>query len=358
MAKQLEILALEPYCGAVRKKTLELLSRHSRHHWTIYKLPARRLERRLSTAAQWFTQQIQRLPKMRCDVLFTSDAMNLADFLRMNPKLPVKSSVAYFYANQLAGEAGADQASRLAILSTASSATEVWFGSLFHMRDFLCHAAATYQSHKELGGQQPLRSLVAKSQLLHPPVEIASPSTDADVVDAERKGRRVCLDNRDGCGTSLYVQLLSEITKRREPIGLHVLGQPLEGVPEGIPVANIDDRNDAEVASSLRRCELFISAQHPDQFDPLAMQAMALGCIPILRKGGCHGEFIPAALQSWCLYDSELSELLSRVMDLWYLRRPTVERKELDEIFERYTPSLAAENFDRRLEMLAEQSRH
>ncbi len=357
MARQLDIIALEPFYGGVRKQTLELLSRHSKHRWMVFKLPARRLERRLSTAAQWFTQQIARTPHLKCDMLFTSDSINLADFLRLNPEFGHKPSIAYFYCNQLTGAAVNDQQTRLALLSTVSTATEVWFNSLYHMRGFLSHAAALYDAHPELGGKQPLRAIVAKSQLIHPPVEIVPPARDAREMDAERKGRTLCIDNREGADPDVYKAVLAEISNRREPVAVHVLGGPLNGIPDEIPVVNVNMKSEADVVRAMRRCELYISCQSCQEFDALAMRAMACGCIPILLKDGFYSEFLPASLHTWCLYDGTAGDLINRVMDLWYLRRPAVARRDLDTIFERYIPMQATRNFDKRIEYLIEQHR-
>ncbi len=354
--RQLDILALEPFYGGVRKQTLDLLARCSRHRWSVFKLPARRIERRLNTAAQWFSQQISRSPGLKCDVLFTSDAMNLADFLRLNPEIARKPSVAYCYGNQFAGDAGADQQARMALLATATSSTELWFDSLYHMREFLSNAAAVYDLHAELGGKQPLRKLVAKSQLLFPPVEIVPPARESSVVDAERKGRTICLDNREGVSNEAYAGLLQGVVERHEPAAVLVIGRPLANVPSEIPVAVVDVKADADVIRTLRHCEVYISAHPCDTFDALAMRAMALGCIPILPQQGFYSEFLPQELRSWCLYDGSAEDLLSRVMDLWYLRRPSVARRELDAIFARYTPVQATRAFDSRLEYLADQA--
>ena len=52
MAKrQLDILALEPFYGGVRKAVVEAVTRYSRHRWKVLKLPARKMERRLAVAA-------------------------------------------------------------------------------------------------------------------------------------------------------------------------------------------------------------------------------------------------------------------------------------------------------------------
>src|SRR5438477_13123292 len=58
MSSQLDILALEPFYGGIRRSMLETVVRLSRHRWTLLKLPPRRIERRLTTAANWFSEQL------------------------------------------------------------------------------------------------------------------------------------------------------------------------------------------------------------------------------------------------------------------------------------------------------------
>src|SRR5688572_27065486 len=101
MSTQLDILALEPFFGGVRRLMLETMMRCSRHRWTLLKLPPRRIERRLQAAAHWFAEQLSRHWVGRVDVLFTSEALNLADFYRRVPALARKPSVVYFHNNQL-----------------------------------------------------------------------------------------------------------------------------------------------------------------------------------------------------------------------------------------------------------------
>src|SRR5437762_3477131 len=103
MSSQLDILALEPFYGGGRRDMLETVIRCSRHRWTLLKLPPRRIERRLTAAAHWFAEQLSRHWVGRIDVLFTSEALNLADFYRLMPTLLKKPSVVYFHSNQLPG---------------------------------------------------------------------------------------------------------------------------------------------------------------------------------------------------------------------------------------------------------------
>src|SRR5829696_4616689 len=101
MGRQLDILALEPFYGGGRRHMLETLIHYSRHRWTVMKLPPRRIERRLTAAAHWFAEQLSRHWVGKLDLLFTSEAMNLADLYRLMPSLLRKPSVVYFHANQL-----------------------------------------------------------------------------------------------------------------------------------------------------------------------------------------------------------------------------------------------------------------
>src|SRR6476620_11678442 len=87
MSSQLDILCLEPFYGGGRRDMLETVIRLSRHRWTLLKLPPRRIERRLSAAAHWFAEQLSRHWVGRVDVLFTSEALNLADLYRLMPSL-------------------------------------------------------------------------------------------------------------------------------------------------------------------------------------------------------------------------------------------------------------------------------
>src|SRR5215212_8252611 len=101
MSSQLDILALEPFFGGGRRDMLETVIRCSRHRWTLLKLPPRRIERRLTAAAHWFAEQLSRHWVGRVDLLFTSEALNLADLYRLMPSLLPKPSVVYFHSNQL-----------------------------------------------------------------------------------------------------------------------------------------------------------------------------------------------------------------------------------------------------------------
>src|SRR5216110_1940511 len=137
MSRQLDILALEPFYGGGRRHMLETLVHYSRHRWTLLKLPPRRIERRLAAAANWFAEHISRHWSGKLDVLFASEAINLAELYRLTPSLSKYPSIIYFHDNQLNAPASPRGGPVDFInLLTASAATEVWFNSFSHLKRF------------------------------------------------------------------------------------------------------------------------------------------------------------------------------------------------------------------------------
>jgi hypothetical protein len=109
------------------------------------------MERRLSVAANWFAEQLSRHWVGRVDLLFTSEAMNLANLFQLMPTLSRKPSVVYFHENQLPHiHTSTDAPLDLVNLNTANAATEIWFNSEWHRRTFLARAGALIERHPNL----------------------------------------------------------------------------------------------------------------------------------------------------------------------------------------------------------------
>src|SRR5207253_1719608 len=108
----------------------------------------------------------------RVDILFTSEALNLADFFRLMPSLLKKPAVVYFHSNQLPAQDDIS-ANPLDIvnLNTAAAAHETWFNSLFHVQDFLEKAASLVMRTPELHNRNPMNGLMGKAQLMYPPID-------------------------------------------------------------------------------------------------------------------------------------------------------------------------------------------
>lgn len=242
MAKQLDILALEPFFGGARRAMLETVVRCSRHRWTVLKLP-----RRLAAAAIWFAEQISRHWVGGLDVLFTSEAMNLASLYQLAPQLARHPSVAYFHEHQLpdltARQRHVDEPLDLVNLSTAQAAEEIWFNSAYHRESFMRRAAALVDRHPELSGRDPIRRIRSKAQLVPPPVDLDLVHEVGDASAIPREPHRAFVETR-GADVPLLNGALAILRRRGVPISVVTVG-PLDGLDPAVPRAAIAERDDA-----------------------------------------------------------------------------------------------------------------
>ena len=351
MSHQLDILALEPFYGGARRVMLESLIHCSRHRWTLLKLPPRRIERRLTTAAHWFAEQLSRHWAGRCDVLFTSEAMNLADLFRLVPALLKKPSVVYFHSNQLP-EPDAEQDSPLDLvnLNTAVAASEIWFNSLFHLRSFLAKASALVRRHPELSGLNPMPEITAKSQLMTPPVEYRQLHELAQSNPVRRERRTVFVETRDA-NPDLLNRALGTLMRRGEQFKLVTIGN-LDGVSDQFPRETLSENDDTSQLYGMLRSGVFMSVKIGAPFDHHCVRALAAGCYPMVPNVGVYRELLPEMLHPPCLYNGEPDQLAGRMQDVWHLERPSGYNESLGQILRQFDPVTACNAIDSRLEQM------
>ena len=352
MPTQLDILALEPFYGGARRQMLETCIRCSRHRWTLLKLPPRRIERRLTAAAIWFAEQLSRHWAGRMDLLFTSEALNLADFYRLMPQFSRKPSVVYFHSNQLPDvRTFEDSPLDMVNLNTAQSATEIWFNSLFHLRQFLNRATALVRRHEELRGRNPMNELTAKTQLMLPPVDFSAVHELSMGDTIIRNKRKIFVETRDA-NMKLLNAALAVLVRRKEKFELVTVG-PVEELDESHARTTLPENDEKAHVHALMQCGVFISTRVDAPSDGHAVRALAAGCWPIVPDAGVYPELIPELLHSSCLYDGSASVLASRLQDVWHLAPPDGYDQALNEILHRFDPVSACNAIDQRVEELA-----
>jgi hypothetical protein len=298
---QLDILALEPFFGGGRRQMLETCIRCSRHRWTLLKLPPRRIERRLTAAAIWFAEQLSRHWSGRMDLLFTSEAMNLADLYRLMPQFSRKPSVVYFHSNQLPDVRTFEESPLdMVNLNTAQSATEIWFNSMFHLRQFLNRATALVRRHNELlGGRNPLPELTGKAQLMLPPVDFSVVHEMSMGDTIIRNKRKIFVETRDA-NMKLLNAALATLVRRKEKFELVTVG-PVEELDAQFTRTTLPENDEKAHVHAMMSCGVFISTKVDAPADTHAVRALATGCWPIVPDAGVYPELIPQLLQSSCL---------------------------------------------------------
>src|SRR5688500_9100138 len=334
MAGQLDILALEPFFGGPRRQMLETVIRCSKHRWTLLKLPPRRIERRLTAAAIWFAEQLSRHWSGRVDVLFTSEALNLADLYRLVPALLRKPSVVYFHSNQLPdARAKAGGELDLINLNTATAATEIWFNSLYHLKTFLTRAAAAIARHEALAARSPYQEMCDKSQLVLPPIDFSAIHQTIEANNGNpppREHRRIFVETRDADVHKLNAAF-AMLKRRGELFDLITVG-PVEELSEELKRVTLPESDNRAHVKAMLSCGLFVSGRVGAPADHHAVNALAAGCWPVVPRHGVYPELLPPALHESCLFDGSHEQLASRIMDAWHTERPKGFDTELGEI--------------------------
>src|ERR1051325_6152649 len=350
MSSQLDILALEPFYGGARKAMLETIMRHSRHRWTLLKLPPRRMERRLAAAAHWFAEQLSRHWVGRVDLLFASEALNLADLFRLIPELSQKPSVIYFHDNQLPPVgARAESPVHLVNLATAGAASEIWFNSLYHLKNFLQKATSIVSMNKEMAGRNPLPQLARKAQLMAPPVDLSITRDLVGNAAIERDPRMVFIDTRDADVTFLNKAPLS-LTRRGEKVNLVTVG-PVDGLDQELARYPNPERDEETQIRALHQAGVIVSARPSAAADHHAVRGLHVGCWPIFPNSGVYPELLPRSMHGLCLYDGgQTDRLCQQLQNVWWTEQPADYREELTEILSHFDAIKACHAMDERLE--------
>jgi hypothetical protein len=355
MARQLDILALEPFYGGARKQMLEALVRTSRHRWTLLKLPPRRIERRITVAANWFAEQLSRTRVGRLDVLFTSEALNLSNFLRLVPALAKFPSVAYFHSNQLPEPTStARQNEDLANLSTAVAATDVWFNSRYHLRSFLARAAALVERHPELSSRNPMHGITKKVQFLPPPIDTSIVAdVRAGMTDSvERNPRLIFIETRDA-DIRLLNNALGMVDGRGQTFELVTVG-PSEGISEDFPRRGLPEANEESHIQAMLGAGIVASAKPSAASDFLVARALIAGCRPVLPRGACYPEMIPSELHGACLFEPPTPDAMAtKLINALSAPEPWAQDESVRKALKQFDPVAACKSMDDRLEQLA-----
>lgn len=351
MSSQLDILALEPFYGGQRRSMLETVTRCSRHRWTVLKLPPRRIERRLTAAAHWFGEQLQRHWSGKIDLVFASEAMNLPDLFRLVPVLSRKPSIVYFHDNQLPSANGGEEGPLdLVNVSTAMAATAAWFNSEFHRRTFLNRAANVLFRHPEIAQLGAGDALTLKAQTVPPPIDVHLAHDAAHRAPDGRKPRAVFVETRDAQVGWLNAAF-TKLKDLGEPFELITVG-PAEGVAADLPRRTVPEQDDHAIAAALAEAAVFASVKPAANHDFHAVRALAAGCWPVLPRAAVYPEILAEPLHRACLYDPTPDGLLRSIEDAWHLSRPADHAATLRSSLVKFDPTPACKAIDKRIEEL------
>jgi hypothetical protein len=352
MSGQLDILALEPFHGGGRRVMLETVTRCSRHRWKVMRLPARRMERRLGTAAHWFAEQLSRHPAGKVDLLFVSEAMNLSDLFRLVPALAKKPAVVYFHSNQLP-EIGVKTEGQhdLVNLNTAAAATEIWFNSIYHLKRFIGKAVSLVERHAELQTRSPIPDILNKARVMYPPLDLAKIHEATEGFEVTRRKRTIFVDMTES-HSALLNTAFRTLDRRGESYSVLATGPDRELAAE-LPRRQIGDRDDVGQIRALREAGVMLSARFDAADDLHVLRAFATGCWPVVPASGVYLELIPERLHEACLYEGSVDGIVGKLQDVWHLERPTGYQSLVENLIRERDSVVTCKAMDDRLTELA-----
>lgn len=403
--RRLNILGIEPYCGGFRRDLVEMIQRHSRHRWDWRTLPARRMHRRLASAARWFADDLRKRPlfvshreqqehrffegqwfadavtrprrgtQHVLDVLFCTEAINLGELVRQTPTLRQALPVMYVHDHGTSAVPAEDREYRFCprtngvettYLFNAAHASrdgrgQIWFASEFHAAAYLLFLDDQYLSQSGLFAADPRPAIERQLRVVCPPVpRVASQppvncEMDADHVFAQ-PGRRRIIASACACEAETVGAIFHRVEQRGEAFELVLIATAEESEAfSGVPHLRIDPADSDRISRALRSARSYLAAGRECWFDPLAVQALRADLwllVPGMERDSCYDEVVPRSLQAACLHDNSPARVLSQLQTVWHTGPPEVPEEEKRGILVNYDPVEAVRRLDDRLERL------
>jgi glycosyltransferase involved in cell wall biosynthesis len=329
----MRILALEPYYGGSHQAFLDGWSQAGRHEWTILPLPAYKWKWRMRHAAVTFAAQVCDGLALgaRWDLLFSSDMLNLAEFLGLAPReirdLP---RLLYFHENQLTypvrAENERDYQFAMTNMTSALAADAVWFNSAFHRDSFL---GALETLLKRMPDYQPLQAVArieAKAKVFSPGVNEFAPR------GPRRPGPlRILWAARweHDKNPEEFFEALGRLKDRRIPFRISVLGEQFRDVPEVFARArrqladHIDrwgyEESRADYEAALLEADVFVSTATHEFFGLSAVEAALAGAYPLVPRRLAYPEVFELpddGTTERFFYEESASDLADKLADL------------------------------------------
>lgn len=313
MPPRRRVLYLDPYHTASHRSLALALRERSRHDLTLLTLPPRKWKWRMRGAALAFEPEVRRLTGPPAGVLVSTDFLNLPEFLALTRDIwpqPIPA-ILYFHENQLTYPSPSHDARDfhfgLVNVHSALAADRVLFNSRFHLEDFLAAAAALIGKMPDFRPAGIAERIRAKSEVLGVPLDLAS-------MDRARAGRKEPWilwnhrweEDRNPAAFFEAIEALDRRAARGEApdFRLVVAGQTYQTRPAIFDAARerlahrieswgfVESRE--KYLDLVARCSVCVSTSLHEFFGVSVMEAIYLGCVPVLPRRLAYPEIVGA----------------------------------------------------------------
>ena len=364
------ILSLQPFYGGSHQQFIDNWISRSSFQWQQLTLPARHWKWRMRHSAVEFSRTVDALwsEGERWDLVICSDMLNLAEFKGMlKTEARNLPAVVYFHENQFEYPNTVDQPRDLHFafsnVISALAADSVWFNSEFNRDSLLTHLERSLARWPDFPPKHAVDEIQKKSRVL-------TPGVDVDVrllpnVKSEHEGIHIVWAARweHDKNPELLLEILNGLEGQVD-FKLSVVGEQFSKWPtvfDEIRVRFADRILNWGFQSSretylkiLSDGDLFLSTANHEFFGIAAVEAMALGCIPILPNRLSYPELLNAASfpdRSCFLYET-VEDAVKKVVKFAIPNRPANFEKLIGEVRRRFEWKVCAEKLDNGIESI------
>ncbi len=309
----MRFLFLESFFGGSHRAFALGLKAHSEHEIDIVSLPDQYWRWRMRGAALLFHERIDTLSSY--DGIIATDMINLSDFMAMagaNPP-PV---MAYFHENQLGypDNPGVPPEGQYGFMNmtTALCADQVAFNSRFQMEQFLAGVEQLIKTMPDLNPSWVGSTIRARSRVLYPgcsfPGTPVKSSCRKDLAPLIIWNHRWEYDKRP----ERFFRALGEIKKKEIPFRLALLGEGVSKIPRAFLAAQEAFKHEIVVFGHVRskhayfdwlnQGHIVVSCAIQENFGISVVEAVRMGCIPLLPDRLAYPEIMPREHHGAILY--------------------------------------------------------
>ena len=323
----MKYLFIETFCGGSHSLFARGLKSHSSHHIDIIEMPGENFRWRMLGAALYLADKIADIDQY--DGLIVSDMFNLTDFKALvgSDCPPV---MVYFHENQITYPRPQGDKSVFLLgminITSALAAEKVVFNSGMHQDAFLAAVPDFLSRAPDFIPKGIADKIKAKSSVLYPGISISQPSE----IKCEKQvdPPLIVWNHRWGYDKNykLLFKVLEEVQKKGLDFELALLGENFGKVPEEFTAAQHIFGNKIvqfgyvigrqEYLEWLNRGAIVISTAIQENFGMSVIEAMSLGCIPLLPDRLSYPEILPPNLHNQLLYkhNIDMAEKLCRMI--------------------------------------------
>lgn len=326
--RKLRILAIEPYLAPSHRAFLEGFQAYSRHRVEIWSLPPRAWKWRMRGSAIHFADRARaESTDVAPDCILASDYLNLCDWRALAParfsRLP---TVFYFHENQatfpLSPDAPRDVQHGWTNLTSALAAEKVLFNSSYHREEFLDCVEQVLRRMPDFVPHGLPEKLRAKSDVFPVGIDFAPHrlALQRSLATKAPLGRppTIVWNHRwePDKGPDRLAEALLGLKARGCDFRLVLCGQDSSPPPASFSnlAAKLGKRvlhmgfieSHDEYLEMLTRCDIVLSTARHEFFGVAVVEAIFLGCLPVLPAALSYPELLPPELHSHFLYESKL----------------------------------------------------